>query len=72
VLVDLTSQVTLDPVVGSDPVTDPNDLFIGQVAHVGGGVHLSADTGLASLRRSDPIDVRESDLQTLVAWEINT
>jgi hypothetical protein len=68
----LTAKVALHLEVAVDVVAKLGDLGIGEVAHllVGREPELGAD--LARGRRADAVDVRQSDLEALLAREINS
>src|SRR5829696_9571513 len=71
VLRHLAAQVALDPVVGVDVVAQPDEVLVGEVADA----HVTADAGggQGSVRAglADAVDVRERDLQPLLAGEID-
>src|SRR5690606_29213409 len=68
---DLPAQVTLQPVVGLQVVTEPDELLVGQVAHPLVRVDPGGRERLAGAGPADPEDVRERDLRPLVAGEVN-
>src|SRR5215470_13439382 len=72
VRLNLTAQVTFDPVRAVDPVTELHEVVVGQIVHPG----VTADPGgvqrLPGAGAADPVDVGEGDLKALVAREVDT
>src|SRR6476659_1948615 len=67
VLRDLTAQVTFDLDVRVDVGTEAGDFFFGEVAHPGVTRHAGVVADLLRHRAADAVDVREGDLQPLLA-----
>src|SRR5919106_29601 len=72
VLVDLAAKVTLDRVLLTDPLTEPDDLLVRQVTHARAGVDLRAHARLESLRGTNPEDIGERSLETLVSRNVDS
>ena len=72
VLLDLTTQVTLDGVGLVDGVAELGDLVLGKIADAGGGVDAGLLTNLAGSGAADAVDVGKTDLDALLAREVDT
>ena len=72
VLRDLAAQVTFDLDVLVDVAAQPRDFFLGEVAHARVARHAGRVADLLRDRAADAVDVRERDLQPLLAGDVDT
>ena len=72
VLRDLAAQVTFDLEVLLDVAAQPRDFFFGEVAHARVARHLRVVADLLRDRAADAVDVRERDLEPLLAGDVDT
>src|SRR6476620_124790 len=70
--VDLTSEVTLDLEVGFDLVAKLDQLLVTERVDPSGRVDTGGSQELLGAGTADAVDVGESDLDALVAREVNT
>src|SRR5690606_11304906 len=68
---DLAAQVTLDLEVRLDVVTHRDELLVGELVHTQVGAHTGRLEDLLGAGAADAVDVGESDLQPLVAGEVD-
>ena len=69
---DLAAQVALDLVGTFDVVAQGEQLVVGQILDADVRVDARGGEGLGRTRASDTVDVRESDLHALIAWNIDS
>src|SRR5262245_19989898 len=72
VLRDLAAQVTFDLEVVVDVRAQPRDFLVGQVAHAGVARHPRVVAHLLGHRATDAEDVRQRDLEPLLAGDVDT
>jgi hypothetical protein len=65
------AQITLGLVVGLDPVAEGDELIVVQLVDAGVATDLGGGESLQGTGVADAVDVGESDLQTLVAREVD-
>src|SRR5919201_2930805 len=71
VLGHVSAEVALHLVVAVDPVPDPDDLLLGQVADLPPAVQPQSLDRLASCGRPDAVDVPKGDVDPLLAREVD-
>jgi hypothetical protein len=71
VLLNLSAKVPLNLVVGLNQPANLGGLVLGQVFDLGVGVQSQITTDLMGTGESDPKDVRQANLEALVAGKIN-
>ena len=71
VLPHLAAKVALGGEVGINVVTDLGDLILGQILDAGVGVHTGLSADLGGAGAADAINVGESDLDALLARQID-
>src|SRR5215469_7095515 len=67
----LPAQVTLDLVVGLNPVTQVNDVFVGELVHPGVAADAGSRQRLERPGTADAVDVGERDLQPLITRQVD-
>src|ERR1044071_7214642 len=67
----LAAQVALDRQVAVDRVAELHDLVVGEVLHVRVGIDTGLVEHLARERGTDAVDVRETDLYTLIQGDVD-
>src|SRR5262249_7289977 len=72
VRLDLTAEVTFDPVRAVDPVTELHEVVVGKVVHPGGAADPGGFQRLVGAGTADPVNVGEGDLKALLAREVDT
>jgi hypothetical protein len=72
VLSDVAAEVALDLVVRIDELTDPQYLGIAEVPNLCVVVDIECLKYVEGPRASDPEDIRETNLNTFVPWEIDS
>src|SRR6202008_1696743 len=65
-------QVALDREVLVDQLAQLDDLFLGEVAHFAVGLDAELGEHLVGRRATDPVDVRQTDLNALVEGDVDT
>src|SRR4051812_44274828 len=68
----LAAQITFDLVVGFDPVTQLDDRVVVEVVHADVGAHPGLTQRLLSTGTADAVDVGQSDLEPLLARQVDT
>src|SRR5207247_2478047 len=71
VLGHVPAEVTFHLVVAVDPLSDPDDLFLGEVADLPAAVDVQPSHGGQGPGRPDPVNVAKSDIHPLVAGEVD-
>ena len=71
VLGDLAAQIAFDLEVLVDPRPQAGDLLLGQVTHPGVGRDACGLADRLGARHPDPEDVRERNLEPLLAWDVD-
>src|SRR5208282_1482529 len=61
-----------DHVVLVDQLAELDDLFLGQVADLAVGLDAELGEHLVGRRATDPVDVRQADLDALVEGDVDT
>jgi hypothetical protein len=69
--IDFAAQVTFDLMFAVDHFTQAVDFLFSQVTHPRIGVNVRSIEDLAARSETDPIDVRQRNLNALVAWNVN-
>src|SRR5690348_2321907 len=72
VRLNLTAEVTFDPVRAVHPVAEPHEVVVGQIVHPSVTADPSGVQRLPCAGAADPVDVGEGDLKALLAREIDT
>jgi len=72
VLRHLAAKVTFDLEARIDEIAQSHDLVVGEVADARGGVDARRGQRRASERRTDAVDVGQTDLNLLVARKVDT
>jgi hypothetical protein len=71
-LLAVAAQITLDLEVRVDEVAELRDLFVGQVLDLRVGAEAEVGGDLARGRLTDPVDVRQPDLEPLLVGKVDS
>ena len=70
VLCDLASQITFNSQICIDVLTNPHNLTISEISHLGATIDIEVIEDAVRSSQSHPKNVGEPDLDTLISWKV--